>query len=197
MYWILPVMVCGIFLHCGGGSGNETGQIYFEVNDSLLAPCYHDTVHNFVLCPPKDCKAVPESDLAEAKKQIELVHDANKLFSYELLRFFADTLSGAVCSITRISYSLENKEEFTNVYYSALNEKYPRGRINKASYKIGDLPVEQFLITTDSKVNFKIIFQTHDWSTIQIDYAVARSVYPEFIKRIESSIGSIMVSIKT
>ena len=88
-------------------------------------------------------------------------------------------------------------EPIASTLFRPLNEKYPRGRINKASYKIGDLPVEQFLITTDSKVNFKIIFQTHDWSTIQIDYAVARSVYPEFIKRIESSIGSIMVSIKT
>lgn len=176
-------------------SENPAKQIYFQVSDSLLAPCYTDKVFNFSFCPPKDCYEVPKQAFDEAKAKLDLQSYSEELINFELIRFFTDTTSNIFCTVTQILSSDLNKPDFSDIYLSILRNKIPAGRVIKATYLINTLPVVQYLIMTDSTVNFKIVFQTRDQSTLQIDYAIARSIYSEYVKRIESSIGTIMVSL--
>ena len=63
--------------------------------------------------------------------------------------------------------------------------------IRERAYSLGDITVYQLLISNPIMVNTRLILIREGRRPVQMDYLVPRDVYPEVLKGIEASIGSI------
>jgi hypothetical protein len=63
--------------------------------------------------------------------------------------------------------------------------------LRQAQFMKDDLYMAQFLAQPEGLVNFKLVFEAPADGLLQFDYVVPRRVYPQEVRSVESSIGSI------
>ncbi len=113
--------------------------------------------------------------------------------SFQLVRFFTNSENSAFCSLTQVETadSPQTLSDLAETYKRSLKSKFPDLEIRQGSFTTKGLEIVQFLIELEDKILFKLIAVLPNKKIIQLDYAIARMVYPNYIKHIESSIGSI------
>ncbi len=76
-------------------------------------------------------------------------------------------------------------------YRSRVEASMSGVEIKDRVYSRGSITVYQLLISNQIMVNTRLILLREGRLPVQMDYLVPRGVYPEVIKAIEASIGSI------
>ncbi len=78
-------------------------------------------------------------------------------------------------------------------YSALLADQDSTATVRQDDYLKDDIRMAQFLVQTDDFITFTLFFASSRDGVIQFDYIVPRAMYPEQVKAIESSIGSIQV----
>ena len=179
-----------IFCQLSCSSKNQQDSIQFNVDNSLLEAVYFSDSLNFSFAPPIGFLANP---LKPINKKIQKFQD-EKLSSYflSIKEIFYDSSSTNFCSISFVqSTDKLDLNYFTNNFNSLLAKQFIPENIKHGRFSKDGVDINQFLIMTDTIVFFKLFLKPTNSYIIQLDYAIDRSIYPNYIKRIESSIGSI------
>ena len=182
-----------IFVSCGKEkSAGEFEELIFAVNDSLLGPVYIDSTLGFTFHPPTGWEIVSDTIMAEAKYRLsEVIHSGDSI-QIVPRRFFIDVQNGSACCLSQVR-GLAVGNDGLLLYESQLKTKFAGTSITEGAFRIGDLYIFQYLITDPQRVIFKLLCGGPQVQTFQVDYVLLRSVYPRYIKAIESSIGSFQI----
>lgn len=113
-------------------------------------------------------------------------------YQFETLSVFQEPGKNRVCFLSRIDNAPKDASlsDFIKDYLAGQKQKY-KTDIKSAEFTVNMLPVAQLMIITQQTVIFEIIFKNKADQYLQLDYAVFTKVYPEVIKHIESSIGTL------
>lgn len=184
-------------LGCSETKTTNTDDIFFAVDRTLLNPAYIDSTLGISFCPPKGWNPLQDSTLKAARSRLENSTTNDDSLSFQLIQFFTNLEKSAFCSLTEVG-SADSSETLISIaetYKTSLKSKFPNLEIRQGSFTTRGLNVVQFLIQLEEKILFKLIALLPNKKIVQLDYAIARTIYPNFIKHIESSIGSINTSL--
>jgi hypothetical protein len=173
----------------------ETKQntLQFNVDKSLLGETFKIDSLQFAFSVPAGWSKISDNIMVQAKNKISIENTGQKLH-YDLIAFYLDSLSGSFCSISAVEIT-QSDSMLKDVYRANLQKKYIKSGIKEGDFVINDVNVKQFLIMTKQKVLFKLLLSLKGGSFLQIDYAIDQKIYPQYINKIESSIGSITSTI--
>lgn len=183
---ILTIILC--FLNCSSKSQDDS--IQFHVDKNLLGQSYSIDSLNFSFAPPLGWNINPLKP--EFQQPQKFQSDELKSYSLYIKTIFRDSSSSSFCSISQInSTDSVNINQFLIAFNSLMSQQFKPENIKEGRFKRNNIEIVQFLMMTDSKVFFKLFFQPVNKYILQLDYAIDRKIYPNYIKKIESSIGSI------
>jgi hypothetical protein len=190
---LIILLFLSLLISCSGESQEDNHKLYFFVDSTLLATKYENSALKFAFHPPVGCQPLSEAVLREVIARLDSSMILSDSIIFQLVQMFIDTTNKLSCSVSKIICSDidSNLIHLTAIYSRLLHQKFPGATIKTGNFNIDSIAIIQFLILTENKVIFKLIFNSPTKNTLQIDYAIARSKYPEFIRNIESSIGSI------
>ncbi|MCB0281596.1 MAG: hypothetical protein H6627_05135 [Calditrichae bacterium] len=176
---------------CKTETKNNTLQ--FNVDPVLLGDQFSIDSLQFGFSVPAGWEKMSDSVMTRVNQKISVDSSADKL-DMHLLAFYLDSLSSSFCSVSGVRFDASTVG-VKDLYRESLQKKYPGSGIKEGDFVINDVTVHQFLIMTDQKVVFKLLLNVQGDSFLQIDYAIDRVIYPKYVNKIESSIGSITSTI--
>jgi hypothetical protein len=110
------------------------------------------------------------------------------------LEVFFDSSSKSVLNVTAIKVKADSLNNIINNLGKELLKKYGNTSLKRADYLKDGIPVTQFLITENEVITFKILIFNDLNQIIEFDYSTLKNSYPNEVKSIESSIGSIKLT---
>jgi hypothetical protein len=175
-------------------SQNNAGisqQMKFEVIDSLLGTEY--IIPNAGICirPPVNFSPISDSLLSRLQSKLkEMFGDSEKI---ELQQFLMDKTNGAGMMISTIQgLSLTSDTAiFMSRFRGAIDETYNKINVKSGDYWIGDIYIKNFLIMDSLNIRFQLLCFPKENTGFELQYFSNRKTYPQLIKSIESSIGSL------
>lgn len=171
-------------------SKSQDDSIQFNVDESLLEEKQAIDSLSFSFSPPIGWLSDPAKVVNLSRQKF--TYEELNTYSIDIKDFFRDSSSTNFCSLSIIqSTGTADLEYFVYNYNLMLSGQLLPENLKQTSFNRSGLNIFQFLIMTDSIIYFKLFFQTSEKYFIQLDYAIDRSIYPSYIKKIESSIGSI------
>lgn len=180
-----------LFASCKTETKNNT--LEFNVDPVLLGDQFKIDSLQFSFSVPAGWVKMSDSIMARANQKISADTSADELGT-RLAAFYLDSLSSSFCSVSDVQIAVSNKA-VKDLYRESLQKKYDGSGIKEGDFIINDVTVHQFLIMTNQKVIFKLLLNIQGDSFLQIDYAIDRAIYPKYVNKIESSIGSITSTI--
>jgi len=190
--WFYPAILFLLVVGCGDSEKQEpVDSLSFDVVDSLLEPAYAIVSANKSVRPPVDFKPVDDSLLSVLKKSME--NNFGGTASVELHHLFFDSARGAGMLISEIKDIdlLTDTAGFLSRYRNTLHERYGSEKVREGEYAVGEVTVKNFLVTDSMHVRFQLICFSEGDNAIELDYFSPHAIYPDLVKAIESSIGSL------
>jgi hypothetical protein len=180
------------FPACGNNqSDKQVSDLYFSVVDSLLSPALELGTSDWQVRPPKNLTALPDSLMAEFRKTLSSsIKDSSKIM---LLEFFLNEQTGASLMISSIA-GLNLKSDtagFMENYRLAIRDEYGMQDIESGDYWHGEVYIKNILVSDSANVQFRLICLKPSDDAVELIYTTPRAVYGDFVKSIESSIGSL------
>ncbi|MFC2088205.1 hypothetical protein ACFLSX_01260 [Calditrichota bacterium] len=190
---LIVAILCNFLSSCGNDRKEEHADVIFNIDSTLLGPRYENLQLKFAFYPPKDCHPLSDGLLIKIRTRLDSIAESSDSIRFQLIQIFVDSTNQFSCSVSRIIHTISdsNSKDSTSNYLRFLKDKFATATIQKGTYKLNDFEINQYLLITEQKVIFKLTFASPGNKIIQLDYAIARSIYPDFIRHIESSIGSI------
>jgi hypothetical protein len=184
----LPVLLILCLLSCGSKSQQDSVQ--FNIDKNLLAKRIQIDSLGFSFAPPVGWADDASKGIDQSLHKFQ--NEELSSYAISIKDIFYDSTSTNFCSISVIqSADSPDLSYFVKNFYNILSSQIKPEDLKQAHFSKEGLEITQFLIMSDSRVMFKLCFQPANTYIIQIDYAIDRSIYPNYIKKIESSIGSI------
>jgi|GEM_PF-5189300 len=164
----------------------------FTVDPALIGKAYTDSTHGLLFHPPVGWEAVPDSILGIFNRRMQQRDPANPQYRFTTLGVFEKTGESRVCFLTKIDNvpPTTTLEEFIVEYLDGQKRKYGQ-EIKSAKFTVNNIPAVQLMISSEHAIIFELLFKNNSGQFLQLDYAVSSKVYPEVIKHIESSIGTL------
>ena len=181
---------CIIFSFISCSSKTQEDSIQFNVDKNLLENSFSVDSLNFSFSAPLGWLADSSKVLNHTIQKYQ--NEEISSYSIHINEIFYDSSSSSFCSISLIqSTDSLDINYFTDRFNFLLLQQFSPDNLKKGRFTSNGMEIIQFLIMTESKVLFKLFFQPTNKYILQLDYAIDRSIYPNYIKKIESSIGSI------
>lgn len=163
-------------------------KIHFDINKSLISESYLID-NNFTLSVPID---VFQNNEVFNKLNKQMESDTSSYFDFSLIETFNS--ENILLYIGKIN---ENNlfSKLDSNYNKALRNTYKVEELNIGQYNLNDLNVFQYIFNDDTSVTIKLYINNLD-NFYEITYIVNRLIYKNYLKHIESSIGSININKK-
>jgi len=188
MVWI-PVFF-GTGAGCGGGEAGLPDRMNFAVVDSLLGPDVGVTRAGLQLNPPRSFFPVPDSmfSLFQARLQVDAGPDAG----VEMVGCFLDSARpvGLIVSVIDSLNLAADTGGYFNRYGNSLRETFAEAEVREGEYRVGNVFVKNYLVIDSVYVRFQLLCLSASNPAMGLLYFAPRAVYPEYVRRFESSIGS-------
>ncbi|MEE8418125.1 MAG: hypothetical protein V3S06_05610 [candidate division Zixibacteria bacterium] len=180
------------FLACSNNrSDKQVNDLYFDVVDSLLASEIELGSSGWRVRPPRNLTALPESLMADFRKILSSsLKDSTRI---TLLGILMSEETRASLMISRIAgLNLQSDTAgFMENYRDALRSEDETKSIESGDFRHGKVYVKNFLVSDSTNVQFRLICFKPSDDAIELIYTTPRAVYSDFVKSIESSIGSL------
>jgi len=182
-----------IFLCSCKNSQENFELLYFNVNSNLLNPVFADSAHGFSFCPPKGWNAVVPETLDRVREKMKKEGTFPGCGPYDVIQIFSDSVKMNFCILSTCTFppSKSRLQEKIAFIDEQMREKFSQYPIHPGKIRLGSWKVLQYRILTEHQVLFKLFFLDLSNQWIQLDYAIARSVYNQKIESVESSLGSV------
>ncbi len=189
---IVMALVFLFFLACGNNqSDKQVSDMHFNVVDSLLSPALELGTSDWQVRPPKDLTALPDSLMAEFRKTLSSsIKDSSKIM---LLEFFLNEQTRASLMISSIAgLNLQSDTAgFMENYRLAIRDEHGMQDIESGDYWHGGIYIKNILISDSANVQFRLICLKSSDDAIELIFTTPRAVYGDYVRSIESSIGSL------
>lgn len=189
---IVIALVFLFFLACGNNqSDRQVSDMYFDVVDSLLSPALELGTSGWQVRPPKNLTALPDSLMTEFRKTLSSsIEDSSKIM---LLEFFLNEQTRASLMISSIAgLNLQSDTAgFMENYRLAIRDEYGMQDIESGDYWHGEIYIKNILISDSANVQFRLICFKPSDDAVELIYTTPRAVYGDYVRFIESSIGSL------
>ncbi len=189
---IVIALVFLFFLACSNNrSDKQVNDLYFNVVDSLLAPEIELGTTGWRIRPPRNLTALPESLMADFRKILSSsLKDSTRI---TLLGILMSEETRASLMISRIvGFNLQSDTAgFMENYRRALRNEDENQSIESGDFLHGEVYVKNILVSDSASVQFRLICFKPSDDAIELIYTTPRTVYSNFAKSIESSIGSL------
>ena len=192
---IAPIIVALVFLFflaCGNNrSDKQVSDLYFNVVDSLLASEIELVATGWRIRPPRNLTALPESLMADFRKILS--NSLEDSSSVTLLEFLLSEETKASLMISRIAgFNLQSDTAgFMENYRRALRNEDENLSIESGDFWHGEVYIKNILVSDSTSVQFRLICFKPSDDAIELIYTTPRTVYSDFVKSMESSIGSL------
>ncbi len=189
---IVIVLVFLFFLACGNNrSDKRLNDMYFNIVDSLLAPAIELGHADLQIRPPKDLTALPESLMADFKKILSnSLQDSSKITLLEILLSQETKASLMISRIAGLNLQSDTAGFMEN-YRDALRSEDKTKSIESGDFWHAEVYVKNILVRDSSNVQFRLICLKPSNDAIELIYTTPRAVYGDYVRSIESSIGSL------
>lgn len=166
-----------IALTTGCFKSDQVEEVAFRVDVNTLDEIFTDREAGFRLAIPKGLSAVNPTSLK--------IFPNNKLFGDDVVAFYLDTLAKFSVFVKTISAEAMPANLADN-----FDSDKTWNSVQRSSFKHNDIDLSQVVLENRDVINFKLFFELNGQYR-EINYLVDRSRYPDFVKNIESSIGSL------
>jgi hypothetical protein len=95
-----------------------------------------------------------------------------------------------ICNVSGID-NYTDTGMFLTDYRAAINRQFEDEQVMEGDYSVDGIHIKSFLVTTPQMVQFKLICIGNGPAIAELSFFSAVSAYEDFVKSIESSIGSI------
>jgi hypothetical protein len=199
MTWRLVLMLwcmaaaCGVFVACDGGAREPSDNLDFAVVDSLLGPAFVVPQAGKQVNPPRGFAPVPDSifSLLWGRLEAGLGPDAG----LEMVGCFLDSAypAGLVVSVIDTLNLSGDTGTYFRVYGTSLRDSFRECEVREGEYRVHDIFVKNYLLTDSAGIRFQLLCLSETGHALELMYFAPRSIYPQYIKCFESSIGSLQL----
>lgn len=180
-----------IFTGCDKHQQQNLKELEFSVVDSLLENAIIDSTYNIKFSPPRDYFELENELREQVVSSLTNYINENVPFRINIITISADTSTSSLLIVTQLDPDNTNPEVFFEEYKQYVRQQFANVEILETEYLKDGIPITQFLTNREGAVIFKLLFFNEERELMQFDYFVPDSFYPNQIKNIESSIGSI------
>ena len=189
--YIMPIVAIKLsiffLISCNEDDFNQKNDaLKFYVDTSLLANSIFLENSNTSLRPPLGWEPISNIDFEKLSKSIK---SGDNIFDIHLSNTYR-SIDGALMIISRIQSKADNFGYLPIDYKELLIQQFSTKDIYSLKLSINQNAVLQYLINTDKFVIIRIFISSNP--NYQIDYIIPRNIYEKELKKIESSIGSII-----
>lgn len=177
---VTGALVSAMLLSCApkeSADGEDT--IFFAVDEALLGEKYVDSVDGFSVGIPEGLHA---SDMAT------LLGD--KQLTDSVLAFFMDSAKTATYAVRVLPFDSLEVARILEKPDSTLNPQKIWASVAANTFVWNKLLIHQVMSQNSDVVNFRLLLKPAE-RYIEINFTIQRSVYPQYLKKIESSFGSL------
>lgn len=191
---LLIGLVCVFILSCTSKTNSlpQLTKVEFNVDTTLLhLQKFTDSAVGLSVGIPKLYSTMSEVDLSQIQENLlkDHYHNSNLMSGYSNLN------DSSLMLIVNVSQMDALYFDSLSIYYPAmLNANKIWMDIQYQKFRIGDIPIHQYVLQNESHVSFKVIVFEDDKfrkPKIELLYLINRSKFIDNIKSVESSIGSI------
>jgi len=174
-------------------SNERYEALLFEVNYDLLDELFQDAALSLQFAPPKNWKRLDAELFSQFINSSTISINDSSQFAMTAREIFFDSQTKSMCVIS-IFENIDPEMRFEDFIaeFSELAQSHYNQKLKKTGFSlINNLKFYQLIIMDDSIVNFKLLEKNNVTHPIQIDYITTVGQYPDLMKAIESSMGSI------
>ncbi len=173
-----------------GQNYHDGPEMTFKINPSLIEDQLNDPSLGFSFSPPKNCLKIPDKMVQEVKDQFKKEYAITNLFIIEPYLFFLNEQNRFACFISTLP-ALSSNDSLITAYQQAIHNHAKENYIKQDTFIHNGFKIFQSLIIGPESIQFKLVVPQPLNKSFQIDYVIPKSIYPNKIEAIESSIGSL------
>jgi hypothetical protein len=184
------LILCLALFGCGQ-KRQAADDIYFDVVDSLLeAPTYLGDTGR-VLRPPKGFMALPDSLVGRLRGIM-----ADSLGSgsrVSLMAYFWEDSTGGSLIVSRIAGLTLGGDTaaFMGEYRASLENRYGAAGVKAGDFVHNGIYFKNLIVGDSAVVTIRLIGLSDKQDAVELMFSLPSGYYPDLIKPVESSIGSL------
>ena len=189
------LLLIAIVVVLGGCGSHESeaisGEMTFDVIDSLLGPICLIEAAGISFRPPVSCDPAPDTIQTALKRELSSRISSGRRTQVENCFADLERMTGVmVCTVDSIHDVADTGSYFAD-YRGVLRARFGSEHVVEGEYVVSGVSVKSYLVTDSHMVQFKLICFGIAPSAAELSYFAPANEYANLIKQIESSIGSI------
>lgn len=168
-------------------------QLRVDADPALLGLAYDEPALGLRFAPPRGWPPLDHDVIDQTRAALRQIApegtryhgDPVRIFNDQSLRLFMILADWSAWEIAR------NPVPALAEYRERIRTAMPDVEIEEDAYLLGEIAVYQLLLGNEVMVNRRLILIREGRRPVQVDYLVPRGIYPDVVKGIEASIGSI------
>jgi hypothetical protein len=168
--------------------------IEFDVDSTLLGGVARDTALGVEFRPPVEWTEADKVRLEEFLSQLERFNQYQRHFDFRARYLFEDTTSGGALLVSVVEHPRWSGDKARRDFELHVESAFEESEAKRSRFKIGDLPVTQFMVSRSELAALKLLVVNPDDKVIQFDYLVPGAAFSDVARAIESSIGTISLT---
>lgn len=187
---ILIIILLFSIISCSSNNNINNGfeEVILNVDSNLLSKTPTTIDNIFQITYPLDFNKIDDNNFKKIKMAIE--SETTSFFRLSPLVIYKSS-NGNTSILSKIISEENVFNKIDTTYHNLLAENFRTNNINIGKIKINGINAIQYLINTKDTVIIKLILNVNN-SYYQIDYIIPLEIYEKELKKIESSIGSII-----
>lgn len=193
-FYILTILII-VFIGCDKNDkpSEQVPELVFNVDKNLVEENSTNNLLRFSINSPKNWLKVTNENLEEVRIAVEELFSFEEIFIYKLSSMYLNEESSSMMLVGEFLKSDTLDFNSTIKFYEIELKKNNRSEITSTLFYKDKILISQLLIRAENKINFRLFFENENKKMIQVDYISMEKQYPNEIKPIESSIGSIQL----
>ncbi len=163
----------------------------YKVNTDLIAAPASFPELNLTIAPPKGWTAVDTIGLARFQLLMSNTELSTKIFPIMPLAVFADSTTGAVMYVARVSNRTDRLTSMAARFEGFLSDQKGTSVLTPARLNINSLNLYQYLLTSTDAANYKILGETSPENRFLVEYIVRSEMLEATQPALESSMATL------
>ena len=178
-----------LFLFCSKNSDvKQNNSLSFDVDTELLGNELVLEELGLTVSPPKNCKPLQPQVYKEFLSRLsEKMNPVDSLLIEPKALFF-DQQNNILFSVSKINFT--DSISTVGDYEKELMKKFSTLDAKKVIFEYKNFTIHQLRVISNDSILFKLIVLQKE-NFIQLDYIIPKQGYHNYLKAIESSIGSL------
>ncbi|MCD4797365.1 MAG: hypothetical protein K8R49_09400 [Candidatus Cloacimonetes bacterium] len=188
---LLIILISLVLLNCTKDKKKEEPETLIFIVDSLLiGKRYTNEEIGVSFCPPKEWNQLSAELMRSIEQSLQEMEDSSSV-DIILQNVFLNQKNSCICFLSTFQKTMP-AAQIRNTYLTELYAGDIQGSINEGSYMYNGVNIRQIIHVQDDQVTIKLVCISDDEHIFMLDYIVPSKFYEQYIRSIESSIGTLI-----